>query len=635
MKPMPHSHPFRQRALAFARAVPFAVGITTAAHAGGANWVVWSQPLNSNWATVPSFASSRPALDVEVADDFELAGSVQRVVATGWDCFNCLPPVVAGVHVRFYEWTAQGPGTLDAEYFVPAGDPGLLIGPNGPSTIDVTLPAAYTADGKRFVSVQPSFVGGGSWNWWVTNVDSPSGSGAMSRDRSGGPDAAWGPIEDIFGPLSSDISFMLWGDDGNPPPPGTDPCGPWTVVASPDPAGTDHAILRDVHAIAPDDVWAVGEYTALVQGSWQTYSLALHWDGQAWTTVPSPNPTACPSCTYVTFDAVHASGPNDVWAAGGRRVQGPDGFLGTHIYVARYNGSSWTVMNTPLTSGGSGSHVQDIEVIAEDDVWFFGDYISGSGWPALAMHWNGSSFTVHTTPFPSGGTPGWGLEAGSAVSSDDIWAVGGGSDGDYTNKGYLIHWDGSSWTRVLAPTPGTYQRLWAVEAIATDDVWAVGDYFVAGSGYFPLFLHWDGSSWTQVESPGGGMGLVAFGSNNVYSAGGGIVHWDGTSWEQVETFDSVIGASASSISASTLCDMWAVGRQITAGNLLTFTAHLHPIEVGEFSELTGDLDGDGIVGAADLATLLGAWGQPGATDLDGDGTTASADLALLLGAWNG
>ncbi len=46
----------------------------------------------------------------------------------------------------------------------------------------------------------------------------------------------------------------------------------------------------------------------------------------------------------------------------------------------------------------------------------------------------------------------------------------------------------------------------------------------------------------------------------------------------------------------------------------------------------GDLNGDGSVGASDLAILLGAWGTAGA-DLDGDGATGPSDLALILGAW--
>ena len=54
----------------------------------------------------------------------------------------------------------------------------------------------------------------------------------------------------------------------------------------------------------------------------------------------------------------------------------------------------------------------------------------------------------------------------------------------------------------------------------------------------------------------------------------------------------------------------------------------------------GDIDGDGQVGLADLATLLAAFGtsagQPGfdpAADLDGDGTVGLADLSQLLSAY--
>jgi hypothetical protein len=47
----------------------------------------------------------------------------------------------------------------------------------------------------------------------------------------------------------------------------------------------------------------------------------------------------------------------------------------------------------------------------------------------------------------------------------------------------------------------------------------------------------------------------------------------------------------------------------------------------------GDLDGNGVVDAADLAVLLGQWGGPGSADLDGSGTVDAADLAVLLGAW--
>ncbi len=52
---------------------------------------------------------------------------------------------------------------------------------------------------------------------------------------------------------------------------------------------------------------------------------------------------------------------------------------------------------------------------------------------------------------------------------------------------------------------------------------------------------------------------------------------------------------------------------------------------------SADLNGDGVVGAADLAELLGAWGpNPGhPADLNGDDIVNAADLAQLLGAWGG
>jgi hypothetical protein len=50
--------------------------------------------------------------------------------------------------------------------------------------------------------------------------------------------------------------------------------------------------------------------------------------------------------------------------------------------------------------------------------------------------------------------------------------------------------------------------------------------------------------------------------------------------------------------------------------------------------VVGDLDGNGVVNAGDLAALLAAWGgKGGPADLDGDGTVGASDLAILLAAW--
>lgn len=59
---------------------------------------------------------------------------------------------------------------------------------------------------------------------------------------------------------------------------------------------------------------------------------------------------------------------------------------------------------------------------------------------------------------------------------------------------------------------------------------------------------------------------------------------------------------------------------------------------GEVCPCLGDLDSNGAVDGADIATLLGAWGPCGAcaacpADLTGDCTVDAADLAITLGAW--
>jgi len=85
----------------------------------------------------------------------------------------------------------------------------------------------------------------------------------------------------------------------------------------------------------------------------------------------------------------------------------------------------------------------------------------------------------------------------------------------------------------------------------------------------------------------------------------------------------------------------------TPGSLSSSTAHRPStsdhrgnVAFGQFTAITpasascpADLNGDGDVGSADLALLLGAWGGAGPADLDMSGMVGSADLALLLGAW--
>jgi hypothetical protein len=86
----------------------------------------------------------------------------------------------------------------------------------------------------------------------------------------------------------------------------------------------------------------------------------------------------------------------------------------------------------------------------------------------------------------------------SVRSPADVWAVGRGGGGDRT---LVEHWNGTSWSHVLAPAPGQHSFLNGVTAISASDAWAVGGFSGNVAGNRVLTLHWDGTAWHQVFAP--------------------------------------------------------------------------------------------------------------------------------------
>jgi hypothetical protein len=167
-----------------------------------------------------------------------------------------------------------------------------------------------------------------------------------------------------------------------------------------------------------------------------------------------------------------------------------------------------------------------------------GDDIGSSGGrQTLTEHWNGSSWTVLPSPDP--GTVDSVLTSVRAVSAANVWAVGYTASGS-TNQTLILHWDGTIWTQVPSPSPGTFSRLYSVRAVSASDAWAVG-FFSSGAGDQTLILHWNGTAWTQVPSPNpGGAGS----GNDLFS-----------------------------VAATSHSDAWAVGEVFTSSKITTLIAH--------------------------------------------------------------
>jgi hypothetical protein len=83
------------------------------------------------------------------------------------------------------------------------------------------------------------------------------------------------------------------------------------------------------------------------------------------------------------------------------------------------------------------------------------------------------------------------------------------------------------------------------------------------------------------------------------------------------------------------CDLneWAIGLIDPVGDTDTPGA-FNPGCGSGTPECPGDYNNDGVIGGADLTTLLGAWGtNDAALDLSGDDFIGGADLTILLGGW--
>jgi hypothetical protein len=202
-----------------------------------------------------------------------------------------------------------------------------------------------------------------------------------------------------------------------------------------------------VSALAATDIWAVGNT--------QTYpfqTLVLHWNGSAWSTVPSP--TVGTESNFL--NAVNARAANDAWAVGYTSIGSNN-----QAIILHWNGTQWSVVPSPATD----TVLNGVAAPAANDAWAVGRDASG----AVIEHWNGQAWTVY--PYPAGALGE--LDDILALASNDLWAVGTirGSSGWNT---LALHWDGTAWTRIASANNNDINVLQGVGAVTAEDLWAVG-----------------------------------------------------------------------------------------------------------------------------------------------------------------
>jgi hypothetical protein len=286
-----------------------------------------------------------------------------------------------------------------------------------------------------------------------------------------------------------------------------------------------------VDAITSDDVWAVG-YQQPAPGT--ATPLAEHGDGGSWRRTKTPTPEGQP---YGTLQAVTAVSSDDVWAVG--YASAVSGGASTTL-AEHWNGRKWKIVPTQEPAGSTWSALQSVTALSTDDVWAVGYFYGGDG-GSVIEHWDGTSWSLVTSADPAGAYDA-NLTSVDALSATNIWAVGTYFDTSGAAVTLAEHWDGRTWSLVDSPNPegAPDAEFHAVSVRSKNDVWATGFTTITGSLFLTLVEHWDGTQWTIVDSPN------PEGSADSY----------------------LYGAEA-----LTARNAWATGYYIAGGNLHTFAEH--------------------------------------------------------------
>ena len=283
----------------------------------------------------------------------------------------------------------------------------------------------------------------------------------------------------------------------------------WQIVQSPSP-GTDYNTLTGVAAVSANNVWAVGWQANL--GVSQT--LVEHWNGTKWSVVKSPSPGSIDN----EFFGVAAISASNVWAVGFIANNTATGSV-EQTLVEHWNGTKWSVVKSP-SPGSQSDTLASVAATSATNVWAVGFYANSDGiWRSLTEQWNGTHWSIVKSPSP--GSQISYLYSVAAISASNAWAVG------YADSQTLIErWNGTRWSVVKSSGPGSVSNLLiGVAAASASDIWTVGTYEDSSFTFYTLTEHWNGSQWSVVPSPSPGStntqlsGVTVVSPTNVWAVG--------------------------------------------------------------------------------------------------------------------
>ncbi len=235
--------------------------------------------------------------------------------------------------------------------------------------------------------------------------------------------------------------------------------------------------------------------------------LAYRYDGTAWVVTESGDYQR----TWSAFDELGgvvqdvADNRADVSCASATSCVRVGSFTHDEVETGRariWNGSTWSTTSLASPSGATETALRGVKCLSTTDCRAVGSYVDSAGVrKTLAMAWNGTSWSVVTTPDPAGATSSE-LTAISCTSTAFCRAVGSYLDFAGIRKTLAMGWNGASWSIATTPNPSgaNSSELRSVTCLSTVFCFAVGDYANSSGEPRSQAMRFDGTSWASVPT---------------------------------------------------------------------------------------------------------------------------------------
>lgn len=300
-----------------------------------------------------------------------------------------------------------------------------------------------------------------------------------------------------------------------------------------------YTYLSGVSASGPDDVWVVGSYfTGGEPKAPVSRAVIAHWDGDGWHRVTAP---VCYSGGEVALESVVALAPDAAWAVGAS-VR-PDGKASRPV-VLGWDGDSWACATLPGVARRSLTELSSVTAAGLNDVQTAG-FTSRSAEAhnrSYVLRWDGHTWSrEHTPNSPQVGAT---LLSISSCGHGCAWATGYQVH-DQTTHALVVREVDGRWHQFSVDPSDDPDDDAVVLALSPRDAWIVGSQRKRSGWPKPLALHWTGSGWQSVDAPSdelqSGFGAAgAAGPRDVWAVGAkydrsGAIHalaeqWNGHTW---------------------------------------------------------------------------------------------------------